>query len=127
MKESWDKIWESYDFKCMARINVLSPTNTSPVGYVGLPKEHPDYGKHYDDIDVEVHGGLTFAGYGTKIPGGPDDRLWYVGFDCMHAYDYDPFSTSSEGLPLMISNKSIEYVYEETERLVEQLARRRDR
>lgn len=30
-------------------------------GYVALCEGHPDYGKDYDDIDVEVHGGLTFS------------------------------------------------------------------
>jgi len=30
-------------------------------GYVALPKGHPCYGKGYDNIDVEVHGGLTFS------------------------------------------------------------------
>ena len=29
-------------------------------GYVGLPDEHPCSGKGYDDIDVNVHGGLTY-------------------------------------------------------------------
>lgn len=30
-------------------------------GYVGVPKGHPAYGKGYDDVDVQVHGGLTFS------------------------------------------------------------------
>jgi hypothetical protein len=31
-------------------------------GYIGLPPAHPWHGKWYDDIDAEVHGGLTFCG-----------------------------------------------------------------
>ncbi|MGE5512362.1 MAG: hypothetical protein ACM31O_14035 [Bacteroidota bacterium] len=30
-------------------------------GYVGVSKSHPAYGKDYFDVDVRVHGGLTFA------------------------------------------------------------------
>ena len=30
-------------------------------GYVAIPKEHPLYGISYDDVDIDVHGGLTFA------------------------------------------------------------------
>jgi hypothetical protein len=30
-------------------------------GYVGVPEGHPCHGKGYDDVDVDVHGGLTFA------------------------------------------------------------------
>ena len=31
-------------------------------GYLGVPKDHPWYGKDYDEVDVEVHGGLTYYG-----------------------------------------------------------------
>ena len=30
-------------------------------GYTRIPPGHPWHGKDYDDIDVDVHGGLTFA------------------------------------------------------------------
>lgn len=56
-------------------------------GYVGVSPEHPIYGKSYDEQDVEelaVHGGLTFAG-----ERGPT-TLWWFGFDCAHAGDYNP-------------------------------------
>lgn len=49
-------------------------------GYVDLPKDHPMWGKHYDDIPVEVHGGLT---YSEKTP----DGMWRVGFDTAHLGD----------------------------------------
>jgi hypothetical protein len=30
-------------------------------GYVGVTADHPLHGKSYEDVDVEVHGGLTYA------------------------------------------------------------------
>jgi len=33
-------------------------------GYIGVPKGHVWYGKHYDDIECDVHGGLTFGKQG---------------------------------------------------------------
>ena len=33
-------------------------------GYVGVPPSHPVYQKSYNDINVEVHGGLTFSHIG---------------------------------------------------------------
>jgi len=30
-------------------------------GYVGVPPSHPWFEKGYDDVDVSVHGGLTFS------------------------------------------------------------------
>ena len=39
-------------------------------GYVGVPRSHPHYGKHYDheSISVEVHWGLTFADLCAPAP-----------------------------------------------------------
>lgn len=69
-------------------------------GYVGVTKDHPLHGKSYDDADVSVHGGLTFADscdHGEESvgichvpgPGEPDD-VWWFGFDCAHSGDYCP-------------------------------------
>lgn len=70
-------------------------------GYVGLAEGHPYFGKGYDDVPVEVHGGLTFAdachpgkseAYGIcHVPAaGEPDHVWWLGFDCGHAYDASP-------------------------------------
>ena len=70
-------------------------------GYVGVPPGHPLHGKKYDDPDVGVHGGLTFADRcdpshdeahaicHVPAPGRPDDVYWF-GFDCGHAFDLQP-------------------------------------
>lgn len=61
-------------------------------GYIGVPPEHPWYGKHYDDISSEainVHRGLTWAG--NEVPNQPECRpergLWWLGFDTAHGGD----------------------------------------
>ena len=103
-------------FECMTRISPIGV----PCGYVGLPRDHPDYEKHYDDIyDIEVHGGLTFAGYWEEF----HDSLWYVGFDAGHYMDMD-YEAALGYTYVGRSNKSMEYVIEETERLAEQMAKR---
>lgn len=66
-------------------------------GYVGVPPGHPWRGSDKDELDVDVHGGLTYAspcqvnGPICHVPaaGEPDDVLW-LGFDCMHAGDLAP-------------------------------------
>lgn len=70
-------------------------------GYVGVPSGHPWHGRGYDDVTADVHGGLTFAGPCSPeedetsgichIPavGEPDD-VWWLGFDCAHAFDATP-------------------------------------
>lgn len=69
-------------------------------GYVGVPQDHPAFGKQYDTLDVHVHGGLTFANscaHGDEaenichVPGaGESDNVWWFGFDCAHLYDAVP-------------------------------------
>lgn len=101
-------------FECMTR---TSPMNI-PCGYVGLPKEHPYFGKHYDDVDdIEVHGGLTFSGRWEEF----HDDLWWLGFDCGHAWDIDTPNVAPEYPWSFESNKSQEFVEEQTKRLAEQL------
>lgn len=73
-------------------------------GYVGVPPDHVAHGKGYDDSSIEhvrVHGGLTFAGlcdesedpaFGichVPLPGRPENVYW-LGFDCGHAWDLQP-------------------------------------
>lgn len=59
-------------------------------GYVRVPKGHAWHGKHYGDIDADVHGGLTFA-EADRPCGKGDDDAWWVGFDAAHSGDYpDP-------------------------------------
>lgn len=72
-------------------------------GYVGVAAGHPLHRKGYDDVDVSVHGGLSFAegcSHGDESksichmpdPGEPDDVHWF-GFDCAHAGDWCPRPT----------------------------------
>lgn len=76
-------------------------------GYVALSKGHPDYGKDYDDIDVEVHGGLTFS----QEVEYQNEKYWVVGFDTAHLGD-NP------------ENCNFKYVLKETENLFKQMVSR---
>jgi hypothetical protein len=55
-------------------------------GYVKVIPGHPWFQKSWNEIDAEVHGGLTFAE--ADVPCGKgEDNGWWVGFDCAHAFD----------------------------------------
>lgn len=104
-------------------------------GYVGIPEGHPLYGRDYDDVDnVDVHGGLTYAapcqeeaveGHGIchiPEPGHPDN-VWWLGFDCGHAFDYQPRWPVLD-MPHLHDGevyRDLAYVQEECERLAAQL------
>lgn len=56
-------------------------------GYVRVPFGHPWHGKHYDEIDADVHGGLNFNEADVHCNKGGEDNAWWVGFDCAHFGD----------------------------------------
>jgi hypothetical protein len=67
-------------------------------GYVGVPPGHRFHGRDYGDVEVEVHGGLTFS---DGCAPGPTEAsaaichdgtpgVWWLGFDCGHWRDRIP-------------------------------------
>lgn len=169
-----------------ARCTVRRGPLGSWCGYVGLRPNHPAAGKDYNDLDIDVHGDLTYGAYCRPLaedewiryrimrekmvteslvyPDGDaarrlrEDRkadtstltgwlelmrmhgmchddcphgLWWVGFDCSHAWDVvpgmqahyarrgikDPFSFF--GRP--VTYRTFEWVAKETNRLATQL------
>lgn len=112
-------------------------------GYVGVPQTHPAYGKHYDDPECggfDVHGGITFTGKCNPseeasrsichvVSPGEDDNVWWLGFDCAHAFDMTPANAdwmATLGLPGDLGGggeyRDIGYVKGEIARLAKQLA-----
>ena len=60
-----------------------------PTAYVEIPKGNKYYQTHYDDINVNVHGGLTYSNsylitsYNTIM-----ENSWFIGWDYAHCNDY---------------------------------------
>ena len=69
-------------------------------GYVGVPKGHPWFGRHYSEIEPppEVHGSLTFSNFCSTdgehgvchVVENETGIVWWLGFDCNHLYDHAP-------------------------------------
>jgi hypothetical protein len=99
LKEPDKMVWvdEATDLDCM----IHRGPSGALCGYVGVGPDHPWHGLHYDNVDAEVHGGLTYAnpceeeateGDGlchVPEPGRAHD-MWWLGFDCAHAFDFMP-------------------------------------
>ena len=64
---------------------------------------------------LKAHGGITYANSKADYPT-KHNKLWWFGFDCNHAGDYAPGSSSSG------TYRDFDYVKNETEHLAEQLA-----
>ncbi len=77
-----------FGFPCFVH---RAPATGNWCGYVGVPRSHPAFGHHYDDLRVRVHGGLTYSGKSHgHLRHGPRGALWVLGFDCAHAGDFIP-------------------------------------
>lgn len=91
------------------------------LGFALVEKDHPFYEKDYEDIDIDIHGGLTSAGRD-----GAGD-FWII-FDCGHVRDFVPLVYKiapsfmrrvTEGDPT--TYKNIEFVKHELKKLVCQI------
>lgn len=127
--------WIAHGLDCL----IVRSHTGALCGYVGLPPSHPFYQKDYtdSDIDVEVHGGLTFAGPCANTDdesrfichaeqGAANKTVWWLGFDCGHHRDHVPAYDAM--LPERLRDtdsvyRNFEYVKEQTERLAEQLTK----
>lgn len=156
MNKPWENEPDRVEFKykgydCLIRRAAPKSQNAndwlgSLCGYVAVPPSHPYYGKHYEEVDLHAHGGLTYSNpcqgdicHKTDI----EDKVWWFGFDCAHAGDLIPsvwearqpggylhhiredlFKSfkSLENHPLFQETyKTIEFVEDEIKSLVEQL------
>lgn len=122
--------WRYGGFPCLIVRNDMGAL----CGYVGVPLESKLGNGSYDDVDVDVHGGLTFAG--PCRPGSPichtpqagESEVYWYGFDCAHAYDYWPSNSKyargrTDGLFAQGDDvyRDVGYVTAEVQRLADQL------
>ena len=61
---------------------------THPTAYIEIPKGNKLYGKDYDEIDLDVHGGLTYSSDTLMFI---KSNSWFIGWDYAHAGDYMGF------------------------------------
>jgi len=107
-------------------------------GYVGVSEGHPAHGRGYEDVEVEVHGDLTFAdfcqphdpGYDGEahaichvVQDGEDDRVYWLGFDCNHYDDLSPAMDARFGFgeDAMMTYKTLAYAKDQCASLAAQL------
>ncbi len=103
-KNKPEKEWISNGLKCHVMRCEFQSGTYHRCGYVTLPKNHICYEFSYDDVPVEVHGGLTYGGKDC------------YGFDCGHAGDRSSDEEESRG-----HFWTLDEVVKETNKLAEQL------
>lgn len=98
-------------------------------GYVALEKDDSLYGVKYDDIEVDVHGGLSLSEYFSnekniylKLPKCCEDK-WILGFDTAHANDLAPVHKQLGFATTNGIYRTMDYVEAELKKLVEQITK----
>jgi hypothetical protein len=104
--------FEYLGYKCEIKRNNFS----AYCGYVTIPNTHPDFGTHDMDMDVDIHGGLTYS-----------DETGKFGFDCAHMNDIVPaLETLNKTMPDLFKKFGNEekhyWTFEEVENEVKKLA-----
>ena len=65
---------------------VIISFGTHPCAYVEIPHMHPYWNQtDYDELDIKVHGGLTFSGEQPFL-----NNKFCIGWDYWHCDDYNP-------------------------------------
>jgi len=86
-------------------------------GYVLIPPGHPWFEQYYENIDADVHGGLTYSD--------GNENGWVVGFDCAHYNDAPDLNLPNILHPITLGPgvvRSQDYVRRECQSLCEQAA-----
>lgn len=91
-------------------------------GYVALSPEHPYFEKDYSDIEgIEVQ--LTYSDSCNTLichkTENPDDKVWWLGFDCIHANDFSPSLELQTYLALVCLKNEKDPLYDELKRFHE--------
>lgn len=112
---------------------VLRGPVSSLCGYVGVYPSHPFFNKDCSELDINVHGGLTYSdksglksmkdGIWVELEEGDEKNIWWFGFDCGHIGDIQPKFLFSNLFVHDISSKyrNVEYVKSEVISLAGQL------
>jgi hypothetical protein len=116
MKSNVEKTWTT---QAGYEAEVVAMPMGHRCGYVTVPAGHPCENKEYQDLDIEVHGGLTYSD-GAKF-----------GFDCAHYHDKKDVNLMSEEYREVYKKypppfddgeiRTLEYCIEQCERLAAQL------
>jgi hypothetical protein len=62
---------------------------THPCAYIMIPINSKYFEKDYEEIDVDVHGGLTYSNNYLPFEAKNDEtKAWYIGWDYAHCGDY---------------------------------------
>ena len=73
---------------CLGLLYYIMNLGSHPTAYVKIPENHKYYKKDICEIDVNVHGGITYSGNHLYIENNQKIEGWFIGWDYAHWGDY---------------------------------------
>ncbi len=116
----FEKRWEFKGLECAVVMITRGQDAHHRCGYVKINDDHICYGEEMGMFNVDVNGGVTYARNHLL----DDETGWWVGFDCMHAWDApDPSQNNDSGRSEGCRFWELNSVFKETEKLADHLIR----
>ena len=91
---------------------------THPTAYVVLEEGNIFYKKHYDDIDISCHGGLTYSSSCLK---NLVKNKWVIGWDYAHGDDYTGYLEILEEKPVNLKRWTTSEIYKGVKFVIHQI------
>ena len=73
---------------CLGLLYYIMNLGMYPTAYVRIPENHRYYKKDVEEIDIDVHGGITYSGDHLYIENNQKMEGWFIGWDYAHSGDY---------------------------------------
>ena len=96
----------------------IASLGTHPCSYVKIPKKHKYYNKYYDKIEINCHGGLTFASDDFMFNPIVVEDSWWIGWDYAHFRDFVGFMENDGNHE---KKWTTEEIFEEIKEVIKQL------
>lgn len=95
---------------------VILSLGIHPTAYVKVPENHPACGKYYGDLDISVHGGLTYGEDYLDTSYDDEEKGWWIGWDYAHLGDCSCYFGMEDG-----KKYTTEEIHEAVESVIAQL------
>ena len=96
-----------------------------PTAYIEIPKGFELYGVYYDNIDLDVHGGLSYSDEYLKISDDTISDSWFIGWDYSHSIDYVEYKDVTNYDKEILKKWTTEEIIEECKNAIDLLHRMR--
>ena len=96
---------------------------THPTAYIEIPRGNNLFKKHYNGIDLNVHGGLTYSDSVLFISENEKaNGEWFIGWDYAHYDDYMPYYDElQKALFQQLKKWTTEEIKQECENAIDEL------